>query len=225
MAVAEETGLIVPIGWLVLSEACRQAKLWQDAFPSEPKRSISVNLSAVQFHQSDLVENIAIVLERSGLEGSSLKLEITESVLMETSECAHALLSQLKSLGIKLIIDDFGTGFSSLKYLSQLPIDSLKVNGALTHQMDLEGQGEVIVRAVIALAHTLKMDVTAEDIENQRQWKLLMNLGCEHGQGFFFSKPLSVLDAEELMRNPSHDYAEICRDKKVKRPAPVTGFE
>jgi EAL domain-containing protein (putative c-di-GMP-specific phosphodiesterase class I) len=203
---AEEAGLIVPIGWLVLREACRQASAWHAAFPTEPNRSISVNLSASQFRQPDLVEQIRGALSESGLEGSLLKLEITESVLMETNGCARVLLKDLKSLGVKLIIDDFGTGYSSLYYLSQLPIDSLKVKRTFTNQMNFQGMGEEIVRAVIAMARNLKMDVTVEGVETREQWTRLMSLGCEQGQGFYFSKPLTGAEIETMLGNPPEEF-------------------
>ncbi|MBI3736773.1 EAL domain-containing protein [Candidatus Sumerlaeota bacterium] len=222
---AEETGLIISIGWLVLREACHQAKAWLTAYPAEPRRSISVNLSAIQFSQPDLVEQVRRALAESGLEGSLLKLEITESVLMEINGRATAMLQELKKLNVKLIIDDFGTGYSSLYCLSQLPIDSLKVNNTFTNQMNFQGHGEEIVRAVITMAHNLNMDVTAEDVETKEQWAHFMNLGCEHGQGYYFSKPLTRMQAETMLSNPREAFKEKMDCARAQTPLPAEGME
>ncbi|HEY9623403.1 MAG TPA: EAL domain-containing protein, partial [Crinalium sp.] len=187
--VAEETGLIVPLGRWVLEEACRQTHLWQQQFPLTPPLAISVNLSSKQFLQSNLVEQIAQVLETTGLDGRCLKLEITESTMMNDVEAAIALLLRLKSLNLQIGIDDFGTGYSSLSYLHRLPIDSLKIDRSFVGQMDQTSENAEIVRTIVVLGHNLGMDVTSEGVETVEQMEMLRSLNCEYGQGYWFAKP------------------------------------
>lgn len=260
--VAEETGLIVPIGEWVLREACISAKKWQQAYPTQKPLTMSVNLSGRQFVQPDLIETIDHILREAGVERESLKLEITESAIMEDPDtrvgsvfsespmrfaeheysskqdvnacnagcaseiCSHAaascvklrrssvpvvplspiaILERLRSLGVQLSIDDFGTGYSSLSRLYRFPINTLKIDQSFIKRMDVgcEDKGttcsHTIVRTIIALAHNLGLDVTAEGIETPEQLAELRKLGCELGQGYLFSKPVDAQSAEALI--------------------------
>lgn len=201
--VAEETGLIVPMGEWVLKEGSRQLKVWQEKFQFDPPLIMSINLSGKQLSQPDIFERIKEIIEASGVEAENVKLEITESVIMEDVKEAIALLNNLKSLNLKLGIDDFGTGYSSLSYLNSFPTDTLKVDKSFVSQMEIEGNGTntSIVRTIINLAHLLGMDIIAEGIETKEQLEKLRLLGCEYGQGYFFAKPLPSAEAEALLES------------------------
>jgi diguanylate cyclase (GGDEF)-like protein/PAS domain S-box-containing protein len=188
--IAEETGLILQIGQTVLRSACRQAREWQQTYPSSPPLFVSVNLSVKQFNEPGLVENIAELLEESNLPPRCLKLEITESVFSDNIDAAVTLLTQLRNLGVQLSIDDFGTGYSSLSYLQRFPIDTLKIDRSFVTQMMENEENLAIVRTIVALAQNLGMDVVAEGVETEDQLRLLRKLECENGQGYLFSTPL-----------------------------------
>jgi diguanylate cyclase (GGDEF)-like protein len=205
--IAEETGLIVPLGRWVLRTACHQIRQWQQLFPCNPPLSVSVNLSVKQFSQPDLIEYIDQVLEESHLEGSSLKLEITESVLIENSESVTAMLVELRTRNIHLCIDDFGTGYSSLSYLHRFPTNTLKIDRSFVSRMGVKfdiSKGEIdpteIVRSIVTLSHNLGMDVVAEGVEEASQLNLLKGLKCEYAQGYFFSKPIDSETAAVLIQ-------------------------
>ena len=197
--VAEETGLILTIGQTVLRSACRQAREWLETYPSSPPLFVSVNLSVKQFNEPGLVENIAQLLEESGLPPRCLKLEITESVFSDNIEAAVKLLTQLRSLGVQLSIDDFGTGYSSLSYLQRFPIDTLKIDRSFVTQMMENEENLAIVRTIVALAQNLGMDVVAEGVETEDQLRLLRKLECENGQGFLFSSPIGGGELDEFI--------------------------
>ncbi|HJT67974.1 MAG TPA: diguanylate cyclase [Pyrinomonadaceae bacterium] len=197
--VAEETGLILPIGQTVLRSACRQAREWQETYPSQPPLFVSVNLSVKQFNEPGLMENIAQLLEESQLPPRCLKLEITESVFSDNIEAAVKLLTQLRNLGVQLSIDDFGTGYSSLSYLQRFPIDTLKIDRSFVTQMMENEENLAIVRTIVALAQNLGMDVVAEGVETEDQLSLLRKLECENGQGFLFSTPLGGRQLEQFI--------------------------
>jgi diguanylate cyclase (GGDEF)-like protein len=197
--VAEDTGLIVPLGWWVLQEACRQMHVWQQQFLVGPPLSMSVNLSGKQITQPDAVERVEQILQATGLPPSSLKLELTESLMMEHAEATITILQKLKALGIQLAIDDFGTGYSSLSYLYQFPIDTLKIDRSFVNRMDVELEKLELVRTIATLAWNLSMNVVAEGIETQQQLSHLKALGCEYGQGYFFSKPVDAIATEQLL--------------------------
>jgi diguanylate cyclase (GGDEF)-like protein/PAS domain S-box-containing protein len=195
--IAEESGQILQIGEWVLREACYQLKRWQEKFPSDKPLYMTVNLSAKQFAQPDLVDRVRSILTETEIDPAFLKLEITESVVMDNIDSAAAMLSQLRALGVRLSIDDFGTGYSSLTYLHQFPIDTLKIDRSFINRMDKENVE--IVRTILMLAENLGMDAVAEGVETQEQMTLLRNLSCQSGQGYFFSKPLGVADAETMI--------------------------
>ena len=197
--VAEETGLIIPIGWWVLREACRQMRAWHVQFSLDPPLTISVNVSGKQFSQPDSIERLAQILQETGLDVRSLKLEITESVLMDNAESAAAMLLQLQALGLRVAMDDFGTGYSSLSYLHRLPIDTLKIDRSFINGVDVDLEKIQIIRTVIALAWNLGMDVVAEGVATWQQMYQLKALKCEFGQGYFFSKPLDSSAAAALI--------------------------
>jgi diguanylate cyclase (GGDEF)-like protein/PAS domain S-box-containing protein len=196
--VAEETGLIRPIGMWVLRESCRQMRAWQDQHPGARKMRIAVNLSGHQLAQPDLVDQIRRVLQETGLEPGTLAVEITESALVRDMSAGAAVLEQLRQLGIHLNIDDFGTGYSSLSYLQNLPIDTLKIDRSFVRTMQPGGGRSEIVHAIINLAHNLKMRVVAEGVETREQLDALSALACNGAQGFFFARPLTAEDAGRL---------------------------
>jgi EAL domain-containing protein (putative c-di-GMP-specific phosphodiesterase class I) len=198
---AEETGLIVQLGEWVLGEACRQMWDWQSRFVLDPPLELSVNLSVRQFSQLTLVKNVCESLARSGLDPRHLKLEITETALMENAERAAAMLTELKRNNIRLSLDDFGTGYSSLGYLQKLPIDTIKIDKSFINNMARNKDNLEIVRTIAQLAHGLGMDVVAEGVETNEQLAQLRALGCKAGQGYLFSRPLSRGDAEALLKS------------------------
>jgi diguanylate cyclase (GGDEF)-like protein/PAS domain S-box-containing protein len=217
---AEETGLIVPIGMWILEEACRQAQDWKRQLPYAPEPVISVNLSPRQFLHPTLLEDIVRILEETGLPPERLELEITEGAVMEDPAAARAILQQLHDLEISLAIDDFGTGYSSLAYLKRFPVHVLKVDQSFVRGLGQDEQDSAIVRGVIALAHSLNLSVTAEGIETFEQLARLRELGCNHGQGYLLSRPipspaLLALLAKATVHLPSPKHSFL-----LDRPAP-----
>jgi diguanylate cyclase (GGDEF)-like protein len=195
---AEETGLIVSLGEWVLENACAQMQFWHEHLKDD-RLMLSVNLSGRQFSQPNLVEKITAILTEIHFNHLSLKLEITESMVMDDVESAIAILNRLKALNLQLSIDDFGTGFSSFNYLHRFPMDTLKVDKSFVSQMDESEKNIEIVSTIIMLGHKLNMDVVAEGIETESQMQKLRQLGCDYGQGYFFAKPLSSEDATQLL--------------------------
>ncbi len=187
--VAEESGLIIPIGAWVLQEACQQLKSWQ-ARAAAPSGSVEVNLSARQIDHPDIVGTVEQILADSGLGPSYLTLEITESALMSDAAAALEVLRALKDLGVTLAIDDFGTGYSSLSYLQRFPLDILKIDKTFVDELGIDPDGSEIVSAVIKLAHTLGLQVIAEGVETEAQLTELRHLGCDFAQGYLFSRPV-----------------------------------
>jgi len=191
ISVAEETGLIIPLGRWVLEEACRQMCIWHKQFPTQKGYlTLSVNLSVKQFIQPDLVKQVAGILRQTGLDAGSLKLEITESVIVENTEAATLILLELKALGVQLCMDDFGTGYSSLSYLHRFPIDILKIDQSFVSNMTVSEHNLQIIQAIVTLAHNLGVAVTAEGVETSEQLAQLKGLKCEFVQGYFFSYPV-----------------------------------
>ncbi|WP_051109937.1 EAL domain-containing protein [Massilia niastensis] len=195
----EETGLIVPIGHLVLAEACRQMHVWKCMFPQHPFLQVSVNLAGRQFMQPRLVQEIEQVLSETGLDAASLKLEVTETLIMEHAEEAAAALFKLRDKGIKILIDDFGTGYSSLAYLRRFPLDTLKIDASFVRKMDTSREDMGIVQTIVTLAHTLALDTIAEGVETERQMAQLRELKVAYGQGYYFARPLDSRAAEALI--------------------------
>ncbi|MCL1892794.1 MAG: EAL domain-containing protein [Holophagaceae bacterium] len=197
---AEETGLIIPIGTWVLEEACRQARSWQLKFPAYSESIMNVNLSMRQFQQPNLTERVLETLKKQGLEPQYLKLEITESATMKDASTSLAIMTALKSSKIHLAIDDFGTDYSSLSYLKRLPVDTLKIDKSFVDGLGLDHESTAIVEAITSLAKALNMKVTAEGIENADQLVHLRKLGCDIGQGYLFSRPMPAEDAEKMLK-------------------------
>ncbi|MBK8261873.1 MAG: EAL domain-containing protein [Nannocystis sp.] len=196
IAFAEETGIIVQIGEWVLREACRQMQRWQVLYPTEPRLTISVNLSGKQFAQPGLITR---ALRDTALDPASLKLEITESVIMEDPKAASELLRELQGQQIQSYVDDFGTGYSSLSYLQRFPTSAVKIDRSFVSNIGPQGENSAIVRTIVNLAHNLGMKVIAEGVETEEQRALLVSMGCEFGQGYLFSTPLDRESAEALI--------------------------
>ena len=207
--VAEETGLIVPIGRWVLQEACRQLGAWREQLPSAEALTINVNISKRQVSEGGLAQDVQRVLRDIGLPGDSLRLEITETVIMENHDSIMAVLVELKELGVGLHMDDFGTGYSSLSYLHRFPLDVLKIDRAFMSNLEADVEYAAVVHAIVTLAHNLNMKVTAEGIETSEQLAQIFALDCDYGQGYLFSKPLCAAEAE----------ATIGKEFMVRQPA------
>ncbi|HVE56091.1 MAG TPA: EAL domain-containing protein [Pyrinomonadaceae bacterium] len=198
--VAEETGLIVPIGEWVLEESCRQISDWRQIFPNK-QLSVSVNLSAKQLMHPNLIKQVKEIMRRGSLPPECLKLEVTESMVMDNAEMALEVLSELCALGVRLSTDDFGTGYSSLSYLHRFPFERLKIDRSFIGKMDSDTKSEEIVRTILTLAENLRLEVVAEGIETESQFLRLRELGCRLAQGFLFSKPVAALEAEQILRH------------------------
>lgn len=196
---AEKTGLIIPLGWWVLREACRQLRVWQDTTEATDL-FVSVNMSSKQFSQGDIVDKITSILAETQLNGSNLKLEITESVLIENSASIVEQLVRIRALGIKLSIDDFGTGYSSLSYLYRFPFDTLKIDRSFIEDADTSYDKLEILQSMVRLAWNLGLELVAEGIETEKHYSQLKALRCESGQGYLFSRPLTAIAMEALLR-------------------------
>ncbi|MBH68175.1 MAG: diguanylate cyclase [Rhodospirillaceae bacterium] len=197
---AEETGLIYELGQWVLHQACLQTLNWNKARTESPQLELSINLSGRQFTDPKLVQGVVDNLQKSGLKAENLKLEITESVLMENAHRSIEMLNQLKDLNIKVCVDDFGTGYSSLSYLHTFPIDTLKVDRSFVNDMGRNYRNMEIIRTITMLAHNLKLDVIAEGVETAEQHAQLSALGCQYAQGFYFSRPIDSDNATNLIQ-------------------------
>ena len=220
--VAEDTGLIIPIGHWVVKEACRQAKLWQEE--GYPPVTMSVNISVVEFRQQDLVERIQEVLDETGLPAEWLELEITESIVADDIERITKVLVELKALGIGVAIDDFGTGYSSLSYLTRLPFDKLKIDQSFVRNTDR--QNWAIVRAVVQLARSLELKIVAEGIETMESMHQLRDLGCHIGQGYYFSRPVPATEFVEYLDEDQkqHPNSASTESRKIIRVGLPTDY-
>jgi diguanylate cyclase (GGDEF)-like protein/PAS domain S-box-containing protein len=197
--VAEETGLIHPLGWWIFQQACQQLLEWDELLPREIPLTMSVNVSAPQFREPGLIDRIDQLLMGLGLTSSRLCLEITESVLIDNAEAAALTFSQLRAMGIQLYMDDFGTGYSSLNYLHRFPLNALKIDRSFVSQMNPRDKNFEVVKTIITLAKNLGIDVIAEGIETEQQLNQLKELDCNFGQGFFFSRPMNAQAAEQFI--------------------------
>jgi EAL domain-containing protein (putative c-di-GMP-specific phosphodiesterase class I) len=206
---AEETGLVAQIGAWVLEEACRQASDWQVKREGAPPFVISVNLSARQFQEPGLVEQVARVLAMSGVRPELLRLEITESVVVQEAGSARETLQALKALGVQIAIDDFGIGYSSLAYLTRLFADTVKIDRSFVAAVDQDERAQPIIGAIASLAHALGMDVTAEGIEDAAQLAHVREAGCDRAQGYFFSHPIPADKAADLLRRTFETDARV----------------
>ena len=200
---AEETGLIFPVGQWVLRESCRQIKAWQARYPSDPPLKLSVNISTKQLSQPDLAVRVGDILSETGLAPTSLALEVTESMIMDNPEAATALMLQLRDLGVHIHIDDFGTGYSSLSYLHRFPVNALKIDRSFVARMFVNNENFEIVRTIVTLAQNLDLDLIAEGLELSEQLTQLKDLKCHYGQGFLFSYPLEPNAIESWMTSQS----------------------
>lgn len=201
IAVAEETGLIIPMNRQLLREACQHLRSWQSEFPSDPPLTMSVNMTSREFAQPDLAGEIHKSLEQTGIDPGCLQLEIIETIAMGDAEKSGHVLAQLKALGVRLSIDDFGTGYSSLSRLRRIPVDTLKIDRAFISNMDSDKENREIVRAIIVLAHNLGLKVVAEGTETEEHINLLKQLNCEMAQGYFFSRPADDQAMLKLLTN------------------------
>ncbi len=188
ISIAEETGLILSLGNWLLREACRQLKQWQDA--GHPQLRIAVNLSPRQFYQPHFDEIVVAILEETGLAASSLELEITESLLLQHSDDVVDILNRLNRMGIQLTVDDFGTGYSSLAYLQRFPVHALKIDQSFVREIGHDRNATALVAAIIAMAHSLELNVLAEGVETKQQIDFLLSHGCQTAQGFFYSEAI-----------------------------------
>lgn len=207
IALAEETGEIISIGKWVLREACRQAALWRDSLLFDRRFTMAVNLSANEFLEPGLAWEVLRILRETGLDPSALRIEITDSVLLDDSAVTSEIFFELKRIGVELAIDDFGTGYSSLSYLRQLPADVLKIDRSFVSNVDHDDREASIVRAVVRVAEALGMRVVAEGIEREEQARFLAGIGCESGQGYHFARPADAEVTASFVR----DYTAIER--------------
>jgi diguanylate cyclase (GGDEF)-like protein/PAS domain S-box-containing protein len=197
--IAEETGLIVPLGNWILEQACGQICQWQRRYPQHRHLKININVTSQQFREPSLLSTLDALLAKTCINGECLRLELTESTLIHETEATIDTLNKIRQRNIQISIDDFGTGYSSLSYLSRFPINNLKIDQSFVGRMHLEAENLEIVRTITTLAHTLDMDVTAEGIERSEQIEKLQEFGCEYGQGYFFSPPLTADAAEKQL--------------------------
>lgn len=197
--VAEETGLIVPIGLWVMQEATRQAAEWNGLAGDGERLFMSVNLSAKQIVEEDIVDRIVEATSLAGIEPSQLKLEVTETAIIDNQENAADVIRRIKDTGVLVSLDDFGTGYSSFAYLHRMPYDTLKIDRSFVSRLEKGDDSNEIVKAIVDLAHNLRMSVVAEGVETERQLGKLRDMGCEYAQGYFFAKPLSDDDATQLI--------------------------
>jgi EAL domain-containing protein (putative c-di-GMP-specific phosphodiesterase class I) len=200
--VAESNGMIVPIGEWALGEACRQLRLWHDAYP-DVAPTMSVNLSGRQLQRSDLIEVVLGSLKASGVDPRYLVLEMTESILIDQTEETLANLHVLKNLGVELAIDDFGTGYSSLSYLHRLPVDIIKIDRSFVERLSPQVNEAGLAASIVRIGQGLGLTTVAEGIEQQHQLDVLKTMGCDRGQGFLFAEPLGPDDLARLLADPT----------------------
>jgi diguanylate cyclase (GGDEF)-like protein len=220
LSIAEETGLIVPLGAWVLREACHQAKRFQARDPRWARLTMSVNLSGAQLGQSDLIEVIASALRDAGLKPEHLQLEMTESVLMDDAATTITILKTLKGLGVRLGVDDFGTGYSSLAYLRRFPVDVLKIDRSFVNGLGSDLEDSAVAAAVVSLADTLNLTTVAEGVETRLQRDCLVGLGCSRAQGYLFARPVTSTECEAALDRAS-EHKCPAQPKRIAPPDPV----
>jgi EAL domain-containing protein (putative c-di-GMP-specific phosphodiesterase class I) len=220
VGLAEETGLIIPVGRRVLTMACQQAQEWRSARHRARELQLSVNVSGRHFMEPTLIDDVQDALRSSALQPEALTLEITESVLMQRSESTLDRLTALKGLGVRLAIDDFGTGYSSLGYLQRFPIDILKIDRSFVEEVASEDADPVLVRAILALGRTLQIETVAEGIERPEQCDGLRALGCQLGQGFYFARSLTPSEFDLMLERDA--VALPVPPRTTVRPTPVS---
>jgi len=196
---AEQTGLIVPIGRWVLKETCRQVKKWQDLYPKTPPLVACVNVAAGQLRYPDLLDDVGSALRESGIEGRSLALEITENALVQHMETGMTLLKELRKEGIRFALDDFGSEYSSLSYLMRLPVDFVKIDKSFVWSLGEDPKAAVIVEAIISLAHSLGLEAVGEGVESAEQLESLRSMGCDLVQGYHLARPLPPEDVPKFL--------------------------
>jgi diguanylate cyclase (GGDEF)-like protein len=197
---AEETGLIIPLGRWVLAEACRQVRIFREQIPPEAPLRMFVNLSARQFRHPELVEEVSAALTETGIDPHDLALEITESAMMGERSTARVILWALKDLGLTLVMDDFGTGYSSITYLKSFPVDILKMDRSMVEGIDIDSENRALVSATTRLAHTLDLEVVAEGVETPGELDELRSVGCDFAQGYYWQRPCSAEKTMKLLR-------------------------
>jgi EAL domain-containing protein (putative c-di-GMP-specific phosphodiesterase class I) len=221
IGVAEESGLIVPLGRWVLAEACRQASEWQSVRPGDPI-SVSVNVSATELRREDFVDHVAAVLDATGVDPGLLVLELTESTLMRDADGSGRRLLALRQLGVRLAMDDFGTGYSSLAYLKKFPMDVLKIDSSFVQGIDKGPEESAIARAIVQIGRTLRMQTVAEGIETGEDVARLAALGCDYGQGFYLSRPMPAEKLTMLLRFQDDVFGlSVGRARGLQTPASV----
>jgi EAL domain-containing protein (putative c-di-GMP-specific phosphodiesterase class I) len=199
LPIAEQTGLIVSLGQRAIEQSCRQVREWQILRGDKTPLGLAVNLSALQLQHPELVEDVAQALWYSQMDPGSLSLEFTETGLMESPDLASETLRRLKHLGVRLVLDDFGTGTSSLRRLAQLPLDAVKIDRSLIRDLDTDNSQATMVKSIVGAAHSMGLEVTAEGIETWGQQTLLRRMGCQRGQGYFFASPQPVEGIPDLL--------------------------
>jgi EAL domain-containing protein (putative c-di-GMP-specific phosphodiesterase class I) len=209
LPVAEETGLIIPLGRLVMREACRQMAEWHRNFPQEPRLTISINASSRELADPDLVANVAQILQETGLDPGSLRLEVTESSIMDNQELTTSTLRRLRDLGIHLEIDDFGTGYSSLSRLHEYPFSTVKIDRSFIKDLETGTESLHLVKTILRLADDLGLSVVAEGIETPEQLARLASLGCGYGQGYYFARPMDGKATQKTIQETAEERTSV----------------
>jgi EAL domain-containing protein (putative c-di-GMP-specific phosphodiesterase class I) len=208
ISLAEEIGLILPIGKWVIETACAQLKIWQQSTFTKDI-VLSINVSAKQFRQADFVEQVQDAVSRHGINPSLLKLELTESLLLDDVEEIIVTMTTLREIGVQFSLDDFGTGYSSLMYLKRLPLNQLKIDQSFVRDLITDVSDQAIVHTIIAMAKSLSLDIIAEGVETEEQLQFLLNKGCTSYQGYLFSRPLPILQFEELLKMRGYEAEQL----------------
>jgi EAL domain-containing protein (putative c-di-GMP-specific phosphodiesterase class I) len=218
---AEETGLIVPLGAWALEEACRQATRWHASCPGARHLTMSVNLSPRQLNEPALTNEVARILHKTGIQPGSVWLEITESTLMRDAESALSALGALRALGLHLAVDDFGSGYSSLSYLERLPVETLKIDRSFVDGVGQKSDSTAIVHAIVSLSHALNLVTVAEGIETPRQLAHLRSMGCEFGQGYLFGppQPADAFGSDPIRTLAARAHAQQAGNEPVLHPS------